>query len=291
MIARLLCVATLLSFAFGCAAPEPVRVVSFNIRYANEADGENAWRVRKDLAIDTLRALDPDVAGLQEVLASQFNDLRDAFQAYDFVGVGRDDGAAAGEFVPIMFRRSRFTLVERGHVWLSESPEIPGSVGWDAACPRMVTWVRLRFRENPLVDLVVFNTHWDHRGREARIASARLVRRMVESIGGLPIIVTGDFNCAPYSEPYAILLESQGSGAALHDTYLEAGLAESAEGTFNGFEGRSDGARIDWVLSNRRWEVLSAGIDRTQRDGRFPSDHFPVHALLQLRGNEKTVRE
>jgi endonuclease/exonuclease/phosphatase family metal-dependent hydrolase len=277
---RCLALACLVLLAAGCM-PAPLRVMSFNIRYANPDDGPDAWEPRRPLTLRVIREYDPDVLGLQEVLAGQAEDLLAGLEGYDFVGVGRDDGHLRGEMVPILYRRNRFQLVAGGHIWLSSEPERPGSIGWDAACPRMATWVRLRFLDSPLNEVVVVNTHLDHRGRAARRESAQLLRRLTDSLSGSPLILMGDFNCGPDSSPYFTLTRAAGNLAELTDAH--AGDPRLAgQGTYHGFRGRAEGARIDWILHNRRFETVSAEIIQTHEWPRQPSDHFPVTATLRL---------
>ncbi len=273
--------------------PPPLRVMSFNIRYDNPADGANAWPARRELALRTIRDADADVIGLQEVLASQAEEIKARFIEYEFVGVGRDDGAERGEMAPILFRRSRFQLVEGGHIWLSPDSRRPGTIGWDAACPRMATWVRLRFLSHPLNEITIVNTHWDHQGRAARRESARLMRRMAEALAGSPLILLGDFNCGPESSPYITLTRATGNQAELFDAH-DGNPMLRRQGTYHGFTGRAESERIDWVLYNRRFELLDAAIvqeaanvsDGPQATGSrgtlYPSDHFPVMAKLRL---------
>lgn len=261
----------------GCS-PSPVRVVSFNIRYGTADDGPDRWELRRAHVIETLRAQNADIIGLQEVLAFQADELREALPDYGFVGVGRDDGERAGEFVPIFYRSGRFTLIEGGHFWLSEKPDRPGSKGWDAALPRMATWVLLGFKDAPGQDVYVINTHFDHVGERARLESAKLLRRVAESKGGEPVIVMGDFNCGPGEGPHGVLTRDAGNLAELRDACQVLGQAESGAGTFHGFKGRTNGARIDWVLTNWRLAPRSAWIDRRDFGGRYPSDHYLVGA-------------
>ena len=219
---------------------------------------------------------------MQEVLAFQADELCAALPEYEYAGAGRDDGARAGEAVPIMYRRELFKPVDGGHVWLSPEPDQPGLRGWDAACPRMVTWLRLGFRKYPLNSFYIFNTHFDHRGEQARLESARMIRRMTDVLGGKPIVVTGDFNCGRGSPPYEVLTADNRNLAELTDAYAALELPEDGAGTFNGFAGHTNGPRIDWILTNRRFEVLDATIDRRAFDGHYPSDHFPVTATIRL---------
>jgi endonuclease/exonuclease/phosphatase family metal-dependent hydrolase len=208
------------------------------------------------------------------------------------LGVGRDDGAEKGEMTALYFRRDRFEKLEGGHFWLSETPEIPGSVSWDSALTRMATWVRLRDRRDPRARPILFlNTHFDHRGQQARLESARLIRRRVEVWArDHRVIVTGDFNAGEGTEPYLALFGPSGAGkdgdataSPLTDTYRAVvAVRGSEEGTFSGFKVENlRGPRIDWIGSSREWKVRDARIDRTQRDGRTPSDHFAVTTIVE----------
>jgi endonuclease/exonuclease/phosphatase family metal-dependent hydrolase len=154
--------------------------------------------------------------------------------------------------------------------------------GWDAACPRMLTWARLGFKRSPLNSIYVVNTHFDHVGKRSRLESAGIVRQLTDTLGGKPVIVMGDFNCGPGSPPYEVLTGDRGNLAELHDTYVALNHSEIDAGTFNAFQGRRSGPRIDWILCNRRLRPLQSEIDRRQFGERFPSDHFPVTATLRL---------
>ncbi len=48
---------------------------------------------------------------------------------YSSVGVGRSDGAKAGEMNPVFFRKDRFDMVRTKTFWLSETPEVAGING------------------------------------------------------------------------------------------------------------------------------------------------------------------
>jgi endonuclease/exonuclease/phosphatase family metal-dependent hydrolase len=265
-----------------------VRVMSFNIRYGTAQDGENHWDKRKEFLVETIKAFDPDLLGTQETLGFQRDYLAENLPGYDVLGVGRDDGREGGEMTALYFKRARFEKLEGGHFWLSETPEKPGSKSWDAALTRMATWVKLRDRRDPQSRPLVFvNTHFDHRGERARLEAARLLRRRVAEWGRTcRVVVTGDFNAGEGSEPYQALFGAGEDGPSpLSDAYRAAYPGrDRREGTFTGFKAEAtDGPRIDWIGVSREWRVVSAAIDRTARDGRLPSDHFPVTAVLRLR--------
>ena len=265
-----------------------VRVMSFNIRYGTAPDGENHWEKRKEFLIETIKAFDPDLLGTQETLLFQRDYIAEKLPGYDLLGVGREDGRERGEMTAVYFKRSRFEKIDGGHFWLSQTPEQPGSKSWDSALPRMVTWVKLRDRRQPSAKpILFFNTHFDHHGTEARKESARLLRRRVAELSkSCRVIVTGDFNTGEGSEPYHELFDPNNDGPSpLSDTYRVTyhGRAPN-EGTFSNFKAEdSNGPRIDWIAASKDWWIVAASIDRTAREGRTPSDHFPVTAVLRLR--------
>lgn len=270
-------------------ADEPakeLRVMSFNIRYGTARDGENHWDRRKEFLVETIQAFAPDLLGTQETLGFQRDFLARQLPDFEVLGVGRNDGKEDGEMMALYFRKARFEKLDSGHFWLSETPDQFGSKSWDTSLPRMVTWVKLRDRKNPAAKPVAFfNTHFDHQGQVARLESARLLRNQVSTLGAnCSVIVTGDFNAAgDSSPPYTALFEPVGEQPSpLADTYRAIQLKPQAnDGTFSGFDAaKTTGPRIDWIAVSRDWRVHAAAIDRTARDGRTPSDHFPVTAVL-----------
>ncbi|MBL8849690.1 MAG: endonuclease/exonuclease/phosphatase family protein [Planctomycetaceae bacterium] len=276
-------------FAVDTSAADPersLRVMTFNIRYGTADDGENAWDRRREFLVETIHAFDPDLLGTQETLAFQRDYLAEQLPEYTAFGAGRDDGKEQGEMAALFFRSERFEQLDGGHFWLSETPDVPGSKSWDSALTRIVTWVRLRDRQSPdAAPLVYFNTHFDHRGVEARRHSAELLRGHIDALSSeSSVILTGDFNAGERSPPHAALFGPiDSTPPRLIDAYRQAHPAPLAnEGTFSHFQSTAtSGPRIDWIGCTRDWRVTSSEIDRTARDGRTPSDHFPVTAVLQ----------
>lgn len=266
-----------------------IRVMSFNIRYGTANDGDNHWNKRKEFLCDTIRKFNPDLLGTQETLAFQRDYLLKELQHYDVFGVGRDDGKLKGEMAALFFRNDRFRFIEGGHFWLSPTPEKVGSKGWDAALPRIATWVKLKeLHQKEIVRPLLFlNTHFDHMGKEARKKSALLIRQKIDELGkGHTIIVTGDFNAGEGTEPYqALFASSPGKPASIVDTFrLKHPQRGHEEGTFNGFKpDAKNKERIDWIGCSPDLHVKNAAIDHTTNEGKVPSDHFPVTAILERR--------
>src|SRR6056297_2032192 len=159
-----------------------ITIMSYNIRYDNPDDGINAWPNRQDHVAEIMADIySADIIGVQEALKHQLDDLQARMPGYSWVGVGRDDGRDKGEFSPIFYKTDRFDLIATNTFWLSQTPDRPGSRSWDAAITRIATWARLSDHESGR-EFYVINTHFDHRGEEARVKSAQLI---TEFIGGL----------------------------------------------------------------------------------------------------------
>lgn len=265
--------------------PEPVRVMSFNIRYDNPDDGLDAWPNRKDFVASTIQFHIADIVGIQEGLIHQLEDLDGFLEEFDRVGVGRDDGEEEGEFSAIYYKADRFEPVETGNFWLSETPEVAGSRGWDADITRIASWAHFKGKKNN-EDFYTFNTHFDHRGTEARKNSAELiVRKITEIAGDEPVVLTGDFNTTEDREPYKILTAANRNNSSL---ILYDGFYHSENGhhgpnsTSNGFEEIRSDRRIDYIFVNKGFKVIHHGILADVREGHFPSDHLPVLAEIIL---------
>ena len=256
-----------------------LQVMSYNIRYDNPQDGPNAWTHRKEKVANLVQFYQPDLIGLQEVLDGQLTYLEAQLKSYGRIGVGREDGKRKGEFSPIFYAQATLELLDSGTFWLSETPEQP-SVGWDAALERIATWGMFRYRDSGDT-LVFFNTHFDHRGQEARKESARLFRRKIDELSArYPVMATGDFNSTPQSVPYQELTRNQG----LRDAYIVSELPHvGPDQSFSGFEVTDTlaGDRIDYVLVSSQLTVVRHAIITTFSDQHFPSDHLPVVAEVK----------
>lgn len=263
--------------AVSSSAASSVNVLSFNIRYNNPDDGEHAWPNRKGMVASVVRFHAADLIGMQEVLRSQIDDLTVLLPNYSWYGVGRNDGKNSGEFSPIFYRRDRFQLLDSGEFWLSQNPDQIGSKSWDAALPRIATWVKFRDRESKQ-EFIHLNTHFDHRGEVARARSAELILDRLKTLSGnMPVVVTGDFNVPPESEAYATMT------SMLVDSKLESvSEPHGPEGTFGGFTVKvgDTGDRIDYVFVAEGTKVLRYAALSDQWDGRYPSDHLPVLAEI-----------
>ena len=269
----------ILIFPIGLFAQQ-MNIVTFNIRYNNPGDGINAWPNRIEMVTGLLRFQEADIFGLQEALIGQVEDIQKKLPEYEWFGVGRDDGEKGGEFSPIFFRKSKFILIDHGTFWLSETPDKP-SKGWDAALNRIVCWGKFQSKVTGK-KFFVFNTHFDHIGVEARKNSALLIRDKIREITqdkGFPVILTGDFNLTPDSDPIAMIKK-----------YLSDSREVTVEppygpvGTFNEFKPGTEGNnRIDYIFVNGNIKVLKYAVLSYEIENRSPSDHLPVFVKVQLK--------
>lgn len=260
-----------------------VRLMSFNITSDDPQAGENAWDKRRELVVETITRFDPDILSTQDGLAHQIQWLSTQLRDYAAVGVGRLDGRAQGEFNTIFFKRSRFRMANQGHFWLSDTPNQPGT-GWDDDTPEMVTWVELIDNETRK-HVVVMNTRFYNTGRRAPQSSTALIREGATELlaQDKAIIVTGDFRVGSGSRPHINMcgdvLEDE---VKLSDTFIDIHAGRRSNiGTEHDFEGSQGGRRSTWILASRHFSTLEADLDRTSKDGRYPSACFPVHAVVQ----------
>ena len=260
-----------------------VNVMSFNIRYDNPEDSLDNWKYRKDRAANAILFYDVDVVGAQEVLHNQLVDLQDKLSDYDVVGVGREDGKEKGEYSPILYKKSRFTLVDSGYFWLSESPEVAGSKGWDGACERIATWVKLIDKASGK-SCFVLNAHLDHVGVVARREGILLImKRANELSDNGAVIITGDFNATPESDVIKLMTNGANSECFI-DSKQVSPIVYGPAWSFHDFGRIAYEKRplIDYVFVNKMLTVVRYGVLAETENNAFLSDHAPVLVAVEL---------
>jgi len=269
-----------------------VSLMSFNIRYGTADDGPNHWDKRKELVFDVLRKHSPDVVGLQEALGFQIDEICKALPQYAMIGVGRDDGKTKGEYSAILYRRERFEVEQGGTFWLSDTPEVPGSITWGNACTRICTWARFVERKTGRA-FYHYNLHLDHISQPSREKSVVLLaERILNRKHPEPFVVTGDFN-AGENNPAILFLKGKATVPGKDNANVENPIPTvdtfrvlhpdaNDVGTFNGFKGDKTGEKIDFILTTSEVQALDAQIIRDNVDSRYPSDHFPVTGRLRF---------
>ena len=268
-----------LTSMFGAAvakSPINVKIISYNIR-TMARDGENSWQFRKHATKNMIEKQRPDAFGLQEAMLPHMLYIDSVCPQYARVGVGRNDGKNGGEFMTIYYNKERFDLLDSGTFWLSETPE-KVSRGWDAALPRIATWVKLRDKATKR-KFFYFNTHFDHRGRAARVESSKLIVNKINEIAGkkATVILTGDFNIESEDEALQPLYENMGAAR-------KTAPVTDNKGTYNGFGDVKRLPVIDHIFYRGR--KVKCNEFRTL-DGdygaKYISDHYPIEAVFTIR--------
>ncbi|MEO1654691.1 MAG: endonuclease/exonuclease/phosphatase family protein [Bacteroidota bacterium] len=253
--------------------------MSYNIRYDNPKDGPNQWSQRKENLAQQILFYEPDFIGIQEALLSQLQFLDTSLEDYEYIGVARDDGKEKGEFSAVFYRKDKFERLTSNTFWLSETPQRP-SKSWDAALPRICTYGN--FKDEKGRAFWIFNTHFDHRGKEARRRSAQVIIEKIKELNTNQetTFLLGDFNALPEAPPIVEIKKF------LQDSYsLKAIKKYGPKGTFNGFQAdKVLEDRIDYIFLRapdfkvKKYAALGGFIN-----GRYLSDHQAIY----LEGNWK----
>ena len=259
-----------------------VRWASFNIRVDVSADAAigASWQSRRDRVCQWVRDNQIDVVGFQEVLSSMMPDLVERLPEYAFVAKGRRNRETGDEMVPVFYRKDRYKELDHGHFWLSETPDEPGSMGWDTSLPRIATWVKLKDRQTGQV-FVALSTHFDHRGTKAREESGKLIQQKMQEIAGKhPVMLAGDFNMGDTSPGYAAIV---GGPYVLRDAYFMSPSHSGVRYTYQAFStiAPEKAPRGDFIFVSQQIRVLSTHFEPDIPDAPL-SDHNPIWADLEF---------
>ena len=270
------CVVLLAVFVFSqFATAELITMMTFNIRYANPNDGENKWELRKDHVVETILDAKPALLAIQEAQPHQLKYIFEKLSEVGYTKIGEHrGGGTSGEFSGLYIDQTKVEWLDDGQIWLSQTPEEIASVGWDAAITRTATWLRARRFGTSSPQFIIFGTHFDHRGKQAQLESAKLIVATVDELTdgkNVPVAIMGDFNVTPVSAPYKIFIEAG---------YVPSVPPTSGVGTFHSFQGNTDGTRIDYMFFDDKWVIESAEIVRPRKKGKSASDHDPIIARV-----------
>lgn len=273
---------------------DTLRIATYNIRVITSSDTENrSWANRKQYLGDIIKTNKFDIFGVQEIAnATQQSDLMAYLPEYSIYWKGRNNTAGTtGERCAIVYRTSRFQILQDGWFFLSETPDTY-SIGWDAEYPRICIWVKMYDTATEKI-FYFFNTHFDHAGTTARTESAKLVMAKINQLTenvDLPVFFVGDLNFSTENGtiPYAEILEG-----GLRDSRSTAPTSKltGPVGTYNGWNmvpsNYTESKRIDYVFVNNKLNVFSySTIDTKFVDDTYPSDHFPV--MIRIKIEEST---
>lgn len=255
---------------------QELKIMTYNIKYANENDGENSWSKRQDWITNQIRFYEPDILGVQEAVKSQLDHFTDNIEDYKVLGVGRE-GEDKGEFSAILYKTKKFEVLESDTFWLSATPD-KISKGWDADFNRVCTYALFQNKETK-EKFYVFNTHFDHVGDVARLESSKLITKKIKKLNKeeFPVFLMGDFNLEPDKEGIEIIVE------LLDDAMEEAEYTFGPAGTFNGYNfDEPVKRRIDYIFVNEEVDVQKYAVLSDSKDLKYPSDHFPVLIIAEL---------
>ncbi len=272
-IISLISVFICLTLILGCT---PIKIMSFNIRHANKADeGLKNWESRKDEVSLFIIKEQPDVMCMQEVLPKQLFSLQNLLlNNYSCISV--EEGNTRGGYNIIFFNNKKFNILDSGHYWLSETPEINCSIGWNAKLPRMVIWAKFQSKQTRK-QFVVINTHLDHEGDSARKCSIKLLLSR-HDFDNEKVIVTGDFNTTPNSDAYLLMVNNP---YKLSDSFKVAKERSGVDYSYHGF-GKTK-KRVDYIFVSQSIKVDKIDIPYEKKaNGRFLSDHNPITVYLKL---------
>lgn len=266
-------------------AVEPdIKVMTFNIRTASPKDGNNVWENRRDRVANAIKFYDADIVGMQEVRPTQLEDLTARLGGYDKVSKGRFcDNSTRDEHCTLWFKSSRFSLLDSGTFWISETPDRTGSKGWDGAYPRIATWARLHDKVSGR-DILAVNTHLDHKGATARREGTRMLMRKVRELAaGCPVVLTGDFNANMQDVPYKEIIDAANPDH-LTDSRSVAPIVYGPAWSFHDF-GRLPLEKreiIDYLFVGGPLKINRYGILAETEGTQFLSDHNPILISLTL---------
>ena len=254
--------------------PEPIKAISYNIRYNNPEDGLNVWENRRETVASLLKEENADFVGLQEVVYPQLQDLVEALKGYDHIGVGRKDGKTKGEYGPFSIKKKNISFWNPIPL-VVETPETV-SKGWDASLERICTYGLFQNRMTQ-EKIWVFNTHFDHRGVVARAKSIDLITKKVKALNqeNLPLIITGDFNLTPDQAPI------QKMQSDFEDVQKNLASSDPYYGTSNSFNTEKvSKKRIDYIFIKGLKALNAQHLYKKTPMGGWASDHHPVIVLI-----------
>ncbi len=265
---------------------ESLRVASFNLRMDTAKDAENAWEYRKDFAKDLINFYAFDICATQEGFKHQLDYLTGDASIYAYIGIAREDGKETGEHSAIIYNKKRVKLLKNGDFWFSETPAI-SSLGWDAACKRICSWAKFKDSKSGK-EFFFFSLHLDHKGALARENSSKLLLEKIRIIAGnSTVIIAGDFNSLPSDKPVAQILK----GGFFDAFKISDAKPYGPIYTFHRFEGlpvvtdsgvSTNESRIDYIFTSKAVSVLKYATISDNNCGKYPSDHFPIMADINI---------
>ena len=286
----LMALVTLLTSIFGIAFNNPdaiiqgfeakeenvMRIMSFNIRCGDV--GKETWEDRIGIVSQTMLESEADSIGVQEATPGWMAALNENIgEKYAYVGVGRDDGANKGEYSAVFYLKDKYTALDSGTFWLSDTPD-KVSFGWDAACRRVCSWVVLENKQTG-EKYVHLNSHFDHVGVAARENSVKLILDKAAEFTDMPVVFTADLNVIQGSDNYNQFINSK----ILRDTKFDTSDTMSYCTYHDTKPEKHAKDIIDYVLINDHFDTIAYRVVTEGIDGRYVSDHYPIYADIVMK--------
>ena len=260
---------------------EKLNVMTLNI-CSWSFDGKDL-ETRADGIAETIRNNKIDTLGVQEATPYWMNELVNRLgDEYAYIGVGGNSGKdykesqdAEDEFTAIFYLKSKFTVVDSGYFWLSETPD-EVSYGWGSAYRRICNWVIL---ENKYTNtqFVHINTHFDNASSEARRNSIGMILEKAKEFNDLPVVFSGDLNFIEKSLGYRDI-----TADVLKDTKVLAEDTMNTATCHNADPNAFKGIVLDYILINDGFKAVKYEVVKKRYKNRYISDHHPVVVKLEV---------
>ncbi len=267
-----------------------LKVLSCNIRVDLPEDEKkgHGWKQRRQACIQIVKSQRADIIGFQEVLRSQFLDLKAGLPGYYALGFDgpemdrHKEGYNGIAKNPIFFSKKRFELLNAGGYWLSETPLMAGSMSWGSARARNVSWVRLLDKRSGK-EFRLLNLHLDHVKEEAKLEQVRMIMEESKQYqSDFVQILTGDFNAGPASLVTRLVKEYGWTDS--FDVNKTIGKIEGTTHAFqpNDLERAKKANKIDYIFIKGPIKTVSSRIIKDNIKGIYPSDHYFLEGILQF---------
>ncbi|MGL5633838.1 MAG: endonuclease/exonuclease/phosphatase family protein [Sarcina sp.] len=255
--------------------------MTFNLKYDFVESGENQWNNRCNKLVKTIKDNNPIILGTQEGLQHMLIDLEEELGDYSYIGEGRE-GKKQGEFCGIFYNNKKIEMQYWEQFWLSETPNVVGSKSWETACERICTYGSFKHKETS-EEIMVYNTHLDHVSEVARTEGIKLILDKCKKNflnNNLPFIIMGDFNCIDTDEVFTVIKDYEDDNFRVLNLYKT--IENNVLGTFHNFTGDVEIGAIDFILTSKEFVCESLYSDERKIGDGYPSDHYPVIAILNL---------
>lgn len=259
------------------------KVITFNLRKDSRLDLNNRWAKRKQMVLDFIENSEASIIGVQELMPSMKEDIARRLKSYSIFGTGRSR-RIFNEHSDIMVKNDNMEVDFSKTIWLSKHPEKFGSRAFLAIFPRICTICEVKFKDSGK-RIRVFNAHFDHISKWARAIGVEMILRYMDKFQKeepLPTVLMGDFNVRPNNPLITRLRKNMHNyNIRLMDAYAISHSGCLPVNTYHGFKGKQNGtAQLDYIFISDDLQVVNSYVDRTQMDGRYLSDHYPMVATL-----------